>query len=195
MNLHLTTSRLTLRPFRLSDLPTFLAYRNDPKVARYQGWDIPYTPEQAKAFFTDMQQTQPGKPGEWYQLVIEHSASQVMLGDCAFYVLKDESRQAEIGFTLAAAYQGQGYASEAVRRLLAYLFTELNLHRVRANCDPLNMASAHLLKSVGFRHEGHFVESLWFKGAWADEAWYGLLGREWQIHQQNDQTTKLQRNL
>ena len=180
MNFPLISSRLVLRPFTSADLLTFLAYRNDPEIARYQGWDVPYTIQQAEAFLADMQQAQPGKPGEWYQLAIEHTVSRTMLGDCAFCVLADEPRQAEIGFSLAAAHQGQGYASEAVRRLLAFLFTDLNLHRVRANCDPLNVASARLLKSVGLRQEGHFVESLWFKSAWVDEVWYGLLKSEWE---------------
>lgn len=179
MNLPLTSSRLILRPFTAADVPAFMAYRNDPEVARYQGWEVPYTQEQAEAFLFEMQQTQPGQPGRWYQLVIEHTASQAVLGDCAFYILAEDPRQAEIGFTLAAAHQGKGYAAEAIARLLVYLFTDLNLHRVRANCDPLNAASARLLARLGFRREGHFVQSLWFKGGWVDEVWFGLLQSEW----------------
>jgi RimJ/RimL family protein N-acetyltransferase len=122
----------------------------------------------------------PGAAGEWYQLALELKSSGDMVGDVGFQVLKEDHHQAEIGFTLDRAYQGQGYAGEAVRRLLVYLFEELALHRVRANCDPENTASSRLLERVGMRHEGRFVESLWFKGRWASEDWYAILRREWQ---------------
>lgn len=32
------------------------------------------------------------------------------------------------------------------------------------------------------RHEGRFVESLWFKGSWASEDWYAILRQEWQAN-------------
>ncbi|GHO61818.1 hypothetical protein KSC_007100 [Ktedonobacter sp. SOSP1-52] len=35
----LETERLLLRRFTESDLPLFMAYRNDPEIARYQGWE------------------------------------------------------------------------------------------------------------------------------------------------------------
>ncbi len=64
-------------------------------------------------------------------------------------------------------------------RLLDYLFCELALHRVTATCDALNDASAKLLERVGMRREGHFIENIWFKGAWGSEYNYALLQREW----------------
>ncbi len=39
MNLPISTERLVLRPLREADLEKFLAYRNDPEVARFQSWD------------------------------------------------------------------------------------------------------------------------------------------------------------
>jgi RimJ/RimL family protein N-acetyltransferase len=148
-------------------------------VARYQGWEAPYSLEEAQRFIAEMQTTQPATPGEWIQIALELKAGGEMIGDCAFHLLAEDSRQAEIGFTLARSFQGQGYGSEAVTRLVDYLFTDLNLNRVRANIDPLNRASARLLEKVGLRHEGRWVESLWFKGAWASEDWYAILRREW----------------
>lgn len=174
----LTSSRLILRPFELRDAPAFARYRSDPEVARYQSWEPPYTLAQAERFVAEMQSITPGLPGAWYQLALEERQSGAMIGDCAFVRLADDPRQAEIGFSLDRAYHGQGYATEAVRRLLAYLFHELGLHRVRANCDPENQASARVLLRAGMRLEGVFVESLWFKGRWVGEEWYAILKRE-----------------
>ena len=100
------------------------------------------------------------------------------MGDVGVCIDADD-RRAEIGFTLARQFQGQGYATEAVRCLIDTLFSSLGLHRISANIDPENFASAKLLQRVGMRHEGRFIESLWLKGHWVNEDWYAILRREW----------------
>jgi RimJ/RimL family protein N-acetyltransferase len=179
MTLALETNRLLLRSFQESDLQVFMAYRSDPAIAKYQGWEAPYNEATAAAFVQEMKRKQPAIPGEWYQIAIELKSSHEMIGDCAFHILAEDARQAEIGFTLSRSYQGKGYATEAVLRLLDYLFREVGLHRVRAICDAENLASAKLLERVGMRREGHFIKNIWFKGKWGSEYWYGLLKEEW----------------
>jgi aminoglycoside 6'-N-acetyltransferase len=177
--LELQTARLLLRPFVPSDASIFAAYRSDPEVARYQGWEAPFEVPQARAFIASMEQVVPGTPGAWYQLAICLRETGELVGDCAFRVLADEARQGEIGFTLARPHQGHGYATEAVKGLLGHLFGALKLHRVRAICDVENPASARVLERVGFRCEGQFRENAWFKGHWSSEYLYAILSREW----------------
>ena len=179
MIFQLETTRLILRPFEDHDCEPFSLYRSDPMVARYQSWETPFTLEQAQKFIRAMKNQIPGQPGLWYQVAIELKSSAEMIGDCVFQRLAEDPLQAEIGFTLAIAYQGFGYATEAIECSIDYLFTELGLHRIRANCDPENAASKRLLQRVGMRLEGHFMESLWFKGYWANEDWYAILRQEW----------------
>jgi RimJ/RimL family protein N-acetyltransferase len=173
------TARLILRPFEDRDIDPFARYRSDPEVARYQGWEAPFSRERAAQFVAEMHARIPGAPGEWYQIAIERQTDGEMIGDCAFKRLAEDPRQAEIGITLAREFQGQGYAAEAIDCLLATLFGEFDLHRVRADIDPNNLASARVLGRVGMRYEGRFVQSLWFKGGWADEDWYAILQDEW----------------
>jgi aminoglycoside 6'-N-acetyltransferase len=179
MPLPLETERLTIRRFEMDDAPAFAAYRSDPDVARYQGWNAPYSQEQAAAFVRAMRRVKPGAPGKWLQLALQVKATGELAGDCAFNLHKDDPRQATIGLTLARPFQGQGYGHEAMTRLLDYLFFELKLHRVRADCDVLNQAAFSSLEKLGLRREAHFVESLWFKSGWASEYWYAILEREW----------------
>ncbi len=179
LDFRLETDRLTLRPFQDKDIETFSLYRSDPEVARYQGWIAPFRIEQAAKFIKDMQSKTPGQPGQWYQIALELKASGQMIGDCAFQRLLEDPRQAEIAFTLARSFQGHGYGTEAVTRLIGYLFETLKLHRIRANTDPANFASGRLLQRLGMRHEGRFLESLWLKGSWVSEDWYAILDREW----------------
>jgi len=178
MKFHLQTDRLILRQFKASDLETFLAYRNDPEVARYQGWEYPYPREKAVVFVQSMITAVPAQ-SNWIQTAIELKATGEMIGDVAFFIRSDDHRQAMIGYSLARPYWGKGYAFEAVLRLLRYLFDELHLHRVGAECDVDNPASWRLLEKLGFRREAHLIENVFYKGAYVSEYHYALLGREW----------------
>jgi RimJ/RimL family protein N-acetyltransferase len=174
----LETERLRIRQFQDSDLESFLAYRDDPDVARYQGWDVPFPREKALEFVAEMKVKDPNVQGEWFQTAIEESSTGEMVGDTAYFLKKDDP-QAYIGCTVARAHWRKGFGIEATRRLLDYLFGELDLHRVIAITDVENVPSFSMLDRLGFRREGHFVENLMFKGQWASEYHYAMLNREW----------------
>ena len=137
MSLTLETPRLLIRTFCDTDLETFLAYRNDPEVYRYQGWKTPFTREAGMDFIARTKIVVPGTPGEWLQLAIEHKDSHEVLGDVAFHVTHSNPQQAYIAYSLARPFWGQGYATEAVSTLLDYAFFALGLHRVTAVAAPL----------------------------------------------------------
>ena len=172
------TERLILRPFTVEDLPTFVAYRSDPEVAKYQSWSN-YDMAQAKAFMAHQDGATFAHPGTWCQLALELKEGGAHIGDVVIKVLAEDPKQAEVGFTLAPEHQGRGYATEALRGLLAIAFDALGLHRVIAITDALNAPAAALLERVGFRKEAHLIENIFFKGAWGDEFQFAMLGREW----------------
>ncbi len=181
--LPLRTSRLILRRLREADLASFLAYHNDPEITRYQSWSG-LTEAQARAFLGQQHEQEPGLPGQWLQLGIEVESTGEHIGDCALLVLGDDPQQGEIGYTVARPHQGRGYATEAVGGLLEYGFGHLDLHRVRAHVDCENTPSCALLERLGFRREGHFLESFWDEETrqWRDEYLYALLAAEWRTH-------------
>ena len=63
--------------------------------------------------------------------------------------------------------------------LLKFLFDSKAVHRVVETVDAENTASINLLKSTGFRQEGHFIENIFFNGKWGSEFQYAMLKREW----------------
>lgn len=178
--LYLEAPRLVLRHFRASDALSLHRYRNDPEVARYQGWTPPDEAE-ARAFVAQESRQPPTVPNQWLQLALELRSGE-HVGDVAFKT--DGAGQAEFGYSLSREFQGQGYMTEAVGRLLEYLFGELNLHRVVAHADVRNESSVRLLERVGLRREGHFVEAHLLRGEWTSEYGYALLAREWRARTQ-----------
>jgi RimJ/RimL family protein N-acetyltransferase len=180
----LETPRLRLRRFKTEDLAPFLSYRNDPEIARYQSWES-FSLEEALPFIEEQKSLQIGEPGKWFQFAIELKETAALIGDCAFKINEDDSRQAEIGFTLARAFQKKGYAAEAAGRVIEYGFTELRLHRIIAVTDCENSSSVSLLERMGMRREARFVQNIWFKGKWGDEYLYALLRDEWMAHRRS----------
>lgn len=165
------TERLILRRFTPADAEQFAAYRSDPAVARFQSWDAPVPLEEARQTVERFAEGDPEEPG-WFQYAVDLDG--VLIGDLGLN-LSENLMQADLGFTLATPYQGQGYASEAVRGLLHHLFVDRELHRVSAEADARNTASVRLLERVGFTREGLRLSNSWFKGEWTDDVLFGLL--------------------
>ena len=178
-NMYLQTARLTLRNFIDRDLEPFLTYRNDSDVAKYQGWGIPYPREKGEAFILSMKDRVALKQDGWIQFAVALKDTDELIGDLGCYIKKDDIRQARIGFTLASKHWRRGYITEIVPHLLDYLFEDMDIHRVVADCDVENIASYRTLEKLGFRREAHFVESYLVDGVYASEYHYGMLQREW----------------
>lgn len=170
------TARLVLRRFTPADAPALASYRSDPEVSRYQSWESPVPMEEAKRLVGTFSAGNPRDPG-WFQYAVERRDVPGLIGDIGV-CLGEDGRQAQLGFTFAPAFQGRGYATEAVARTVEHLLVEEELHRVWATCDGRNVRSANLLGRVGFRREGHLVQSTWFKGEWTDDVLFGLLASE-----------------
>ncbi len=178
MSDEIVTERLVLRRLQPNDAQAMFAYRSDPQIMRYQGWD-PESLDDVRAFIADNAAEEAYAPGTWRQFAITLSPAGELIGDCGVHVPYDKPEQAEFGITVASAFQRRGYASEALRGLLHVAFHALQKHRVFASVDPRNAASIALFEGAGFRKEAHFVESLWLMGEWVDDVIFGMLAREW----------------
>jgi ribosomal-protein-alanine N-acetyltransferase len=81
---------------------------------------------------------------------------------------------AELGYRVAQSAGSQGYASEAVRRVVAMAFGELKLQRIEATARPENLGSQRVLARNGFTPFGRSTRSFELSGAWYDLNHYEL---------------------
>ncbi|HOZ96721.1 MAG TPA: GNAT family protein [Niabella sp.] len=176
--MNIQTKRLIIRPLKLSDLADFHFYRSDAEVTKYQGFDV-MTIEQAEEFIQDNSTKHYGKPGEWVQYGIENKETGKLIGDCAIKLQQEDARISEIGITISPIAQRMGFAKEALNEILFFLFETKDIQRVVEIVDTENKASINLLRSTGFRQEGHFIENIFFKGKWGSEYQFAMLKREW----------------
>jgi RimJ/RimL family protein N-acetyltransferase len=173
------TARLTLRPAVADDLAATWRYRRLPEVSRWLT-RAPATLEEYRGQFLD--------PDRLAMTIVVELEGQV-IGDLMLRVedawgqaeVADRVRgvQAELGWVLHPDYAGHGYATEAVRALIALAFDGMGLRRVTAGCFADNEASWRLMERVGMRRETVAVrESLHRSGEWLDGMGYALLADE-----------------
>ncbi len=174
----LETERLILRPFVGDDAPTVEELAGDPEVAGPTlNIPHPYPAGLAAQWIA----SHPGNAarGEVYTFAIERKADGTLLGAISATLAPRHCR-AELGYWLGRPYWGQGYTSEAARRVTAFCFEELGLHRVQATCYIGNVASARVMEKAGMRREG-VLRGYTRKGdTYRDTAMYALLRADYE---------------
>jgi RimJ/RimL family protein N-acetyltransferase len=177
------TERLTLRMMTDADVEDVFAYQSREDVCRYLLFEPRTLAEVTERVATFGAASTLAVDGDYLQLALELPATATttarVIGDSYFTIASAENAKGEIGWTLHPDFVGFGYAAEAARAVLSIAFDAIGLHRVVAELDPRNDASIALCRRLGMREEAHFVEDLWFKGAWADTGMYAIVRNEW----------------
>lgn len=168
----LTTERLVLRRMRQRDADVVAAYRNDPDIARYQGWDLPCTVDEVAEWIASFMDLPWPALGSAMNLAIELDGE--VIGDIAVG-WDDTGDEAWIGFTLQRDHHGQGYATEAASAMVDLLIAQA-VSRVTASVDPANRASIRVLERVGFSYTGSTRALI--RGEWVDDDTYALARAE-----------------
>ncbi len=174
------TERLLIRGFRDGDADELWQRRNDPEVARYQNWAVPFPRGDAARMAAELAAMSGPADGEWWMAVVEDAASGETLGDLALH-LSWGGRTAEVGYTFASAHWGRGYAVEALEALIAWLYGDPHVTRVFGMLHPDNPASAMVLERCGMLFEGHTRSSFWLGDDCSDDWIYGMTRGDWEV--------------
>lgn len=184
LELPLTTDRLRLRTYRESDAETHLSIYSREDVSRFLLED-PWTAEAARAQVAErMHRTGLETESRALALVIETAdgldslAGSRVIGDIAIWLEAGSDEKAEIGWILDPAAGGHGFATEAAIAVLNVAFDHYGLHRVFAQMDARDTASANLARRIGMREEAHLRKDWWSKGEWTDTLIFGMLSSD-----------------
>ncbi len=177
------TARLLIRPAAPTDASAVWRYRRLPAVAEWMtaltGDEEPHAElfREPERLARTLVVERDGRVVGDLMLRIDDAWGQTeVAADAA-------ATQAEIGWAIDPAEQGQGLATEAATRLLELCLDELGLRRVTAGCFAGNTRSWVLMERLGMRREGSFVaDSLHRSGRWLDSFSYAILREEWAAH-------------
>jgi ribosomal-protein-alanine N-acetyltransferase len=148
----LDTERLVLRALRSDDLDDLYSYASDPQIDRFTPWTHYLSREEARADLEEfLAEYERDGLGAWG---IEHRTDRRLIGIASFSPPQRHHRRVELGYTIARAYWGQGYATEAVQALIRFGFERMDLVRIEAVVLPDHAASARVLERAGMSFEG-----------------------------------------
>ncbi len=162
----LVTERLVLRRSRPEDAESISRYRSDPEVNKWQGWERT-DPEGIRHELELMAGRRPGEPG-WVQLSVEERETGRLVGDVGLSPAEGEPGVIKIGYTIDPAFQGDGYATEAVEALVGYALDTLAADIVRAYASAENVPSHRVAEKAGLE----LMER--FEHREGDEVWFGV---------------------
>jgi ribosomal-protein-alanine N-acetyltransferase len=172
--MELRTARLFLRPFRAGDHAQVHAFAGDPEVVRWMDWG-PNTPEQTREFLDIALRSEVETPRRSWKFAVVRAADDAVIGSAELHIESPEHRRGSMGYLIAPAAQGQGYATEAAQAVLDFGLTGAVLHRISATCDPENVGSGRVLEKIGMRLEGHLRDHYLIRGEWRDRLLYAAL--------------------
>jgi [ribosomal protein S5]-alanine N-acetyltransferase len=92
------------------------------------------------------------EPGheDWGHRQIVERASGLVVGGIGFFGPPRDG-EVEVGYGIVPSRQGRGYATEALRTMIAMAWAEARVTVVVAGTDPGNVASQRVLEKAGFR--------------------------------------------
>jgi ribosomal-protein-alanine N-acetyltransferase len=174
----LQTPRLVLRELAGSDTDAMFAIHSDVDAMRWFGSE-PLTERSQARQLIDMFAAwrREANPGTRWGIVERQSG--LLIGSVGLFRWNRSWRNCIVGYELGRSAWGQGYMSEALRRVLRYGFEEMMLHRVQAEIHPDNRASIVLVEKLGFEFEGLHRQQGYWHGRFHDLACYGLLEPAW----------------
>ncbi|KAM0988588.1 hypothetical protein ACFX13_012757 [Malus domestica] len=166
------SSRISLRPFKVSDADDFLKWASDDKVTRYLRWNTITSREEALAYIEKV-----AIPHPWRQSICldDHSIGYVSVKP----ELGDDTCRAHVSYAVSAEYWGQGIAKQALRMAMSRVYKEFPcLVRVEALVEVENKGSQMVLEKVGFVKEGLLRKYGYCKGEIRDMFIYSFLSTD-----------------
>lgn len=167
------SERLILRQLTPEDAADFFACQSDPEVFRYAGRSEETSLESARHMLNILfKRHQEQSMLSWAILLKEN---QRLIGRFQIEEWSDENHRAAVGYLLGKQYWGKGYASEALRAVIASLFEQTTVNRIDTFAWAENVASTRVMEKAGMRFEGLARQKRFAKGAFRDVKSYAIL--------------------
>jgi RimJ/RimL family protein N-acetyltransferase len=146
----LNTPRLLLRPFEISDIKDLIEWTNDKVTMLYH--DGPFDENQStnylKTMIDDFQRISPLGA---MAVVLKSEDKVIGLNNVAPIKILNES-PIELSYDISRAYWNKGYATEAARVRLRYIFLETQIPEIIAIVNPQNAQSAKVAQKLGMTY-------------------------------------------
>ncbi len=158
----LETRRLTLRKILPQDEDDMYAYSRDPETSKYLLWEPHSSRSYTRAHIRYLQDAY--NRASFFDWALIEKESGKMIGTCGFTEIYEREKRAEVGYVIAPAFHRQGFAPEALAKVMEYGFLTLGLTKLSGRFMEDNEASRKILERFGFQDDTTKKESIYKRG-------------------------------
>ena len=174
----LTTERLILRPYSLSDAKELQRLIGDRDVSETLLLvPYPYLDGMAEEWID--KQSLEYQEGKSVQFAVTGRNGEFLMGTIGLNNIFQEYQRAELGYWIGKPYWGKGYCTEAASSVLRWGFEVLGLNRISATHMTSNPRSGRVMEKIGMKHEGHMRQYGRKSGRFEDGEIYAILKSEY----------------
>ena len=150
-----TTNRLIIRKWKEADAQDLYEYCSDSEVTKYLTFLTYTTMAEAVTRIKAMHQLYcTGTKDAQIDFAIELKATGKVIGSIGFMGYNNKSETIELGYVLNPKFQGQGYMTESLKGMIAYIKdNEIALY-IEAKCDTANKQSGKVMERAGMTYQG-----------------------------------------
>lgn len=167
-----------LRAYCKGDIPRILEYINDSEVKKnlITGIPVPLKKEDEEKFYENINASK-----DTYSFAIETKDNSKHIGGCGIGFVDWKNRFADVGIYIGdEQYRGKGYGTDAMKILLQFVFSEMNLNKVRLSVFDFNQRGIKSYVKCGFKQEGIKRQEMFREGRYHDVIMMGILRPEWE---------------
>lgn len=179
----LYSERLLIRDYIESDFESFYALITDKDVMKWMPDSYSDDKDEAKRMlYESIIESKLEKRKKFY-FAITDQLNGDYIGEIGFSVLHhtEEGAVVNLGYFIGQSYWHQGIVTEAIGRVIDYIFNTLSVIKIEASCSSLNLGSIAVLEKNNMIRESYRIKSMVLDGELHDRIDFRMLRSEWQI--------------
>ncbi len=176
--MNIETDRLLLRDINENDL-NFIYEMDKSPLVYYYDEDIEPSKEDVFDRYKARIENMKLNSDKHYIFLITLKNKGLPIGEVHANLNWEALKEWELGFKLHPDFWGNGYASEAVKAVIKFLFEEIYVHKIVGFCNAKNEKSSKLMMNVGMKKDGILREGRLLRNEWCDEYIFSMLSKDY----------------
>ena len=176
------TERLCLRDYEEADFEAYYKLKTDDETMYYMRDIELHSVEEGRKEFQEVLADMKSDRRNFYFLHKELKDTHEQVGSMGYTVIDETpvGKIVHLGYFTYPKFWGNGYASEALKKLLEFAFTKDKVYRVTTGCLKENVGSERVMQKNGMIKEAEHVDYEWHDGRMKTRLEYRLLKKEWE---------------
>ncbi|WP_294479152.1 GNAT family N-acetyltransferase [uncultured Ruminococcus sp.] len=147
------TKRLKIRPFNIKDAQfMYKNWANSDNVTKYLVWNTHKSIEESIEYCNFV--VKESQALDYFHWIIELNEIKEPIGSIGVSEIDKDKREAKIGYVLGEKWWNQGYMTEALEAVLAYLIFVIGFDKITIEHFTENKASGRVMQKCGLDHSG-----------------------------------------